>query len=214
MIRYDCGPDGLHPYDTHSRWWHGGLLGLQTVVNPWSCPWVLSTDIRFYGESQNFVDSVGSFSLLFWRHVLLEEFFKSVLFWAFSQSSTAPSAGSSLWASAQSITCICTNAQPAATHTSCSKWWPLSTMVGSWTSIQCTVPNATLLRIDLTMSGSSQVATQLSTSATVLSHPFWYSNSKLNCTRALTHRWPVASRFSVIIMWVKGLLSIFSRKGW
>ena len=41
---------------------------------------------------------------------------------------------------------------------------------------------------NLTMSGSSQVVTQLSTSATVLSHPFLYSNSKLNQVRALTHQ--------------------------
>ena len=56
--------------------------------------------------------------------------FKSVLFWAFSQSNTALSAGFSLWASAQSVTCICTRMQHAVTHTSCSKWWALSTTVG------------------------------------------------------------------------------------
>ena len=56
--------------------------------------------------------------------------FKSVFFWAFSQSNTALSIGSSLWALALSITCICTSMWPAATHTSWSKWWSLSTLVG------------------------------------------------------------------------------------
>ena len=51
-------------------------------------------------------------------------------------------------------------------------------------------------------------------SATVLSHPFWYSNLKLNCTRAPTHWWPVASRLGDDIMYVSGLLSFLTRKDW
>ena len=90
--------------------------------------------------------------------------FKSIFFWVFSQSNTALSAGSYLWASAQSITCICTSVWPVATHTSCSKWWSLSTMVGLWASAQCTAPNATPLRIVLTVLGFSWVVTWLSTS--------------------------------------------------
>ena len=105
-----------------------------------------------------------------------------------------------LLASAQSVTCICTNAWPAATRTSCSKPWSPSTMAGSWISTWCTAPMVTLSRIDLTVPGLRQVVTWLNTSATMLSHPFWYSNWKLNLARAPTHRWPVALRLGVIIM--------------
>ena len=44
--------------------------------------------------------------------------FRSVCFCAFSQSSMVLSSGSSFWALAQLVTCISTNGQPAATHTS------------------------------------------------------------------------------------------------
>ena len=126
--------------------------------------------------------------------------FKSVFFCAFSQSKTALNIGYSLWASAQSVICICTSPWPVVTHTCHSKLWSPSAMVGSWTSAQCTAPSAILSSMDLTMSGSSWVMTWLSTSAAVLSCPLWYSNSKLNCTRDLTHQWPVASRLGVVIM--------------
>ena len=122
--------------------------------------------------------------------------FKSVFFCAFSQSRTALNVGSSLWALAQSVTCICMSVQPAATCTSHSKLRSPSTMVGLCFLAWCAASNATPLRIDLTVSGSNWVVTQLSMSATVLSHP----HSKLNCARALTHWWPVVSRLSVIIM--------------
>ena len=96
--------------------------------------------------------------------------FKSVFFHAFSQSKTALNIGSSLWALAQSVICICTSVQPVVTCTSCSKLWSPSTMVGSCTLAWCAAPNVTLSRIDLTVSGSSQVVTQLSTSATLCYH--------------------------------------------
>ena len=138
--------------------------------------------------------------------------FKSVFFYAFSQCNTVLNIGSSFWASAQSVTCICTRAWPMVTHTFCSKQQLPSTMAGSWTSTKWADPNVPPLRIDLTVSWSSQVVTQLSASATVLSHPFWYSSSKLNCTRAPTDQWPVASRLGVDIMYVSRLLSILTRK--
>ena len=133
--------------------------------------------------------------------------FKSVFFCAFSQSNTALNIRSSFWASAQSVTCICTSTQPVVTHTSCSSWSSPLTVEGSWASSQCMVSNVTPLRIDLTVSGSSWVVTQCSVSATVLSHPFWYSNLKLNCMRALTHGWLITSRLGVVIM-----LSVSPRK--
>ena len=69
-----------------------------------------------------------------WRHAPLECVFSSVFFWASNQSKTTLSTGSSLWASAQSVTCIWTNMCPAVTCTSCSKLWSPSTTVGSWIS--------------------------------------------------------------------------------
>ena len=96
---------------------------------------------------------------------------KSVLFCAYCQFNTVLNDRSSFWASAQSVTCICTSAWPVATCTSCSKQQSPSTMVESWTLAQCTVPNVTLLRIDLTVSRCSWVVSWLSASATMLSHP-------------------------------------------
>ena len=116
---------------------------------------------------------------------------KSILFCASNQSKTALITGSFLWALAQSVMYICTSTWPVATHTSCSKPWSPSIMVGSWTSAWCTAPRVTPLRISLTVSGLRWVVTWLSTSATVISDPFWYSNWKLNLARAPTHWWPV-----------------------
>ena len=197
--RYNHDPDDLHPCGTYSRLWHDGPWGLQRAEGLQSCLWMLSRSIRLPDESWNSANSVRSVSPLPWRYVLPEV--------PSNLSSSMPSAsprllniGSSLWASVQSETCICTSVQPAVTHTSCSKQWSLSTTTGSWTSAQCTDPIATPSRVDLTEFGSSWVKTQLSTSATVLSHPFWYSNSKLNCARAPIHQWPIASRLGVIII--------------
>ena len=140
--------------------------------------------------------------------------FKSVLLCASSQSSTVINIWSSLWAFAQLVTCISTNGQPVATHTSCSTCWSPSNMAGSWTSAWCAVLKVTPLRMDFMVSGFSQVVTWISTSVTVLSHPFWYSNLKLNHARAPTHWWPVAPRFSVDIMYVSGLLSVHTMNDW
>ena len=63
-------------------------------------------------------------------------------------------------------------------------------------------------RTACTASSPRQVVIQLSASATALSHPFWYSNWKLNFTRAPTHWWPVASKLGVVIIYIKGLLSV------
>ena len=140
--------------------------------------------------------------------------FKSVCFCAFSQSNTALNFRSSLWALTQLVTCISTNGWPAVMHTSCSEHWLPSTMAGSWTSALCAIPKATPLRMDFTVSGSSWVVTQLSTSSTVLLCPFWYSYSKLNHARAPTHWWPTASRLGVDIMYISRLLSICTTNDW
>ena len=104
--------------------------------------------------------------------------FRLVYFCAFSQSSTVLNIRSSLWAVAQLVTCISTSGQPAAMCTSCSRHWSPSTMARSWTLVQCAIPKVPPSRIDFTLSRSSLVVTQLSTSVTILSFPFWYSNLK------------------------------------
>ena len=76
--------------------------------------------------------------------------FKLVWICAFSHSSTTLNIGSSLWALAQSVTCISTIGQAAVTHTSCSTHWSPSIKAGSWVSAWCAAPRATLLRTDFT----------------------------------------------------------------
>ena len=184
-----------HPFKV-ATWWALGTMKSRSLVSPLGiehkhkAPWWIVKFCQFHKISQlSLLEACSARSNL-----------KSVFFCAFSQFNTVLNIGSSFWASAQSVMCICTSTWPVVTRTSCSKWQSPSTTVGLLTSAWCTDPNATPLRIDLTVSGSSQVVTQLSVSTTVLSCPFWYSNSKLNCARALTHQWPVASRLGVIIM--------------
>ena len=62
--------------------------------------------------------------------------------------------------------------------------------------------------------GPRWVVIRLSMSASVLSCPFWYSNWKLNFTRDPTHWWSVASKLGVVIIYVKGLLSVLTKEGW
>ena len=185
-----------HPFKAATQWALGTTKSRRCSIPPlgiecrYRAPWWIVKFCQFHKISRpSLLEAWSARSAL-----------KSVFFCAFSQSKTVLNIGSSLWASVQSVTCICTSVWPVLAHTSCSKQQLLSTMAGSWTSAWSTDPIATLLRIDLTVSGSSQVETQLSTSATVLSCPFWYSNSKLNCARALTHGWLVASRLGVIII--------------
>ena len=139
---------------------------------------------------------------------------RSVFFLASNQHNTASSLGSSLWAAAQLVTCILTRTHPAATHTSFSIFWSPSTMAGTSPSALWVAPKVTPSRTDCTASGPRWVVIQLSTSATVLSHPFWYCNQKLNLTRAPTHQWPVASKLGVVIIYIRGLLSVLTKKGW
>ena len=79
--------------------------------------------------------------------------FKSVFFCAFSQSNTVLNIRSSLWALAQSVTCISTNGCPMAMHTSCSKCWSPSTTARLQTLAQCAIPKATPSRMDFMVSG-------------------------------------------------------------
>ena len=125
---------------------------------------------------------------------------RSVFFWTSNQVNSASSTGSSLWAVAQSVTCISTRICSAVMHTSFSMLWSPSTMAGSHPSALWVAPKVTPFRMDDTASGPRQVVIQLSTSAMVLSHPFWYSNWKLNFTRAPTNQWPVASELGVVMI--------------
>ena len=136
-----------------------------------------------------------------------------VFFLASNQCNTASSTWSSLWAAAQSVTCSSTRTHPAVTHTSFSMLWSPSTMAGSSPSALWAAPKATLSRTDCMASRVGWVVIQLSMSAMVLSCPFWYSNQKLHFARAPTHQWPVASKLGVVRIYVKGLLSVLTRKG-
>ena len=87
---------------------------------------------------------------------------------------------------------------------------------GSWVSALCTAPIATPSRINFTVSGSSQVVTQLSMSATVLSCiPSDIPSQNWKCTRAPTHQWPCSikvqchhyvSQWVVICLYQEGLI--------
>ena len=124
----------------------------------------------------------SSLEVCFPRSVL-----RSVFFLASNQCSTASSSGSSFWAADQLVTCILTRTHPAVTHTSFSFSWSPPTMAGSSPSALWAAPKVAPSRMDCTASGPRQVVIQLITSATVLSHPFWYSNQKLNFLRAPAH---------------------------
>ena len=92
-------------------------------------------------------------------------------------------------------------------------WSPLIT-AGSSPSALWEAPRVAPSRTACMASESRCVVIRLSASATALSHPFWYSNWKLNFARAPIHQWPVASKLGVVIMYVRGLLSVLTRKGW
>ena len=125
---------------------------------------------------------------------------RSVFFWVPNQFSMAFRTGYSFWAVAQLVTCILTCTCPAVVCTSFSILWSPSSTEGSWPSALSAIPNVTPTRTDCTALGPRQVVIQLRASTTVLSHPFWYSNWKLNLTRAPTHQWPVASKLGVVII--------------
>ena len=112
---------------------------------------------------------------------------RSIFFLASNQCNTASSLGSSLWAVAQLVTHISTRTHPVVTHTSFSISWSPSTTTGSSPSALWAAPKVAPSRMDCMASRPRQVTIQLSMSATVLSHPFWYSNQKLNFARAPTH---------------------------
>ena len=116
----------------------------------------------------------------------LRSVLRSAFFFASNQCSTTSSSESSFWAAAQLVTCISTRTHPAVTHTSFSFSLSPSTMAGSSPSALWAAPKIVPSRTDCTASRPRQVVIQLSASATVLSHPFWYSNWKLNFARAPT----------------------------
>ena len=124
------------------------------------------------------------------------------------------SSGSSFWAVAQSVTYISTRIHPVVTHTSFSNGWSFLMMAWFSPSALWEAPMVAPSRTACTASGSRWVVTQLKASATVLSCPFWYSNQKSYLARAPAHQCPVASKLGVVKMYVKGLLSVFTRKGW
>ena len=125
---------------------------------------------------------------LFTRNMLPGSVLRSVFFLASNHCKTASSSGSSFWAAVQSVTCISTRTCPAVTHTSFSLSWSASITAGSSPSALWEVPMVAPSRMACMASGKRQVVIQLIASAMTLSHPFCYSNQKLNFTRAATHR--------------------------
>ena len=109
------------------------------------------------------------------------------------------STGSSLWALAQSVTCISTDTHPAVTHTSFLCYghfqplWGHSLWPYEW--------HLGLLHLGWTVQPPGWGKWWCSSACLplVLSHPFWYSNWKLNLARAPTHWWPVASKLGVVM---------------
>ena len=205
MIVYGHGLDIPHLDDTNSRWQSEVPLVPQRVVDPHSplCGW--STDREHFGELWNFDDSSHTIQPSSLEAYSPRSVLRLTFFLLSNQCNMACSFGSSLWAEAQLVTCISTRTHPAATHTSFSMSWSPSIMTGLSVSALCVAPKVT---------PSRWVVIQLSASNTVLSHPFWYSNQRLNFTRDPTLWWPVASKLGVVIIYVKELLSVLNRKGW
>ena len=205
-----CPASAQHPFKVATQWGLGTMKSKVFSVSPlgikhrYKAPWC-TTNLCWYHR----ISLPSSLEECSARRT-----FKFVCFCAFSQSNTVISIKSSLLASAQSVTWISTSAWYAVTCTFCSKHWSPSTMDWSWSLAWYTTPSVTALRMDFTVSGSSWVVTQLGKSATMLSCPFWYSSLKWNHTRAPTHQWPVAFRLGVDIMYVRGLLSAFTRNDW
>ena len=144
----------------------------------------------------------------------LRSVLRSAFFLEPNHCRTVSNSGSSFWAAAQLVTCISTTACLAVTHISCSKSWLFLMMAGLSLSAHWDMPMATPSKTACMASGGRRVVTRLIASATAWSHPFWYSCQKSYLAKALTQRCPVASRLGVDIMYVKGLLSLLTRKGW
>ena len=94
-----------HPFKVETQWGLGTTKSRRSSVSPlgiecrYKAPWWM---IRFCWFLK--ISLPSSLEACSARSA-----FKSVFFCAFSQSNTALNIGSSLWASAQSVTCICTS---------------------------------------------------------------------------------------------------------
>ena len=206
MIMYGHGLDFPHPDGTHLRHQSPNvLLALQRAVDP-HCPlWVWSADRGHLRGPWNFGNSSILFGPPHWKHAPSGVSSDQSSSWPLTNTISHLVQGllfglwPNWWHAFSTRTC------PAAMHTSFSISWSPSTIAA---------PKVAPSRMDCTASRPRQVVIQLSTSATVLSHPFWYSTWKLNFARAATHQWPVASKLEVVIIYVRGLLSVLTKKGW
>ena len=120
---------------------------------------------------------------------------------------------SSRWASSQLVMCIDVNLRAWARISSSRQSHSalkVRLMITSPLSVMLvTAPSSR----DQTVSGLWHTGTQLSTSAAVLSNPFWYSKLNLYDASAPTHQCPVASSLGVVNTYVRGLLSIRTING-
>ena len=99
---------------------------------------------------------------------------------------------------------------------SCSCWACSCMSLGSSVSALGTMGSLEWLSNSRTesVSNSSLSSTRLSASATLLSAPQRYSMVKLNPARDATQQCPTVSKLGVDIMYVRGLLSVFTRNSW
>ena len=142
---YSHAFNDLHLGGTHSEWWNGVPWGPQKARDVQFHLWALSTGTGPLMNQKILLIPLDQF-LSSLEVCSAKRVFRFVCFCVFSQSSTVLNIRSSLWALAQLVSCISTNRQPAATHTSRSKHWFPSTMAGSCTSAQCAICKVTHIK--------------------------------------------------------------------
>ena len=128
----------------------------------------------------------------------------------------ALSTGSSHWVGTQSVMCRFTQiwaalAQMAASWTCLCISSSVSATTGSWAFTLPVNLMVTPSRMDFTVSMYSLNVTWLRASAAALPCPFWYSMLKVNPVSNSTWQCWVASKFSVVMVQVSGLLLLLTR---
>ena len=214
MIMHGHGLDVLHLYGTHLRQESNVPLALERAVYPHSPLWAWSTDRQHLGEPWNFGNSSILFGPHHWKHAPPGVSSDQSSSWPLTNAILHLVLGLlfGLWPNWWHAFQLGLTQWPHVPPFPFS-WSPLTT-AGSSPSALWAAPKVAPSRTDCTASGPRRVAIWLSVSATVLSYPFWYSNWKLNFTRAPTHWWPVASKLGVVIIYVRGLLLVLTKKGW
>ena len=128
--KHSCNRERVwsRPWYPASLWHPSGQqldvpLGLQKAEDFHSHPWAWSRGIGLSDEVWNSADSARSVCPTHWRHALLTASLNPLSFALPTSLKSTLNTGSSFWALAQSVTCICTSTWLVATCTSCSKPW-------------------------------------------------------------------------------------------